>query len=142
MNNDLKTISVLFRATNTIQKIINEDVSQYGLNPTEFGALEVLYHKGPQSVQSICDKVLIASSSMSYVIENLIKKDYITKVKQRDDKRIHIVHLTEIGKLLMDQIYPNHVRKLRDVLNILESNEENELQNLLKKLGKQKGTKE
>lgn len=140
MNNDLKTITILFRATNTIQKIISEDVVQYALNPTEFGALEVLYHKGPQSVQSIRDKVLIASSSMSYVIENLIKKGYIIKTKQNEDKRIHIVHLTETGKLLMDQIYPNHVIKLRKVISILKSNEEHVLQHTLKKLGKQKGT--
>jgi len=137
MNNDLKTITVLFRATNMIQKVILEDVSQYGLNPTEFGALEVLYHKGPQSVQTICDKVLIASSSMSYVIENLVKKDYITKVKHAEDKRVHIVHLTDTGRLLMDQIYPKHVEKLRNVISILESEEEMTLQNLLKKLGKQ-----
>ncbi|HET6785775.1 MAG TPA: MarR family transcriptional regulator [Erysipelotrichaceae bacterium] len=137
MNNDLKTITVLFRATNTIQKVILEDVSQYGLNPSEFGALEVLYHKGPQSVQTICDKVLIASSSMSYVIENLVKKDYITKVKHVEDKRVHIVHLTDSGRLLMDQIYSKHVEKLRNVINILESEEEITLQDLLKKLGKQ-----
>jgi len=107
------------------------------LNPTEFGALEVLYNKGPQSVQTICAKVLIASSSMSYVIENLIKKDYIKKVKHVEDKRVHIVHLTESGRFLMDYIYPKHVEKLRKVINILESEEEIVLQDLLKKLGKQ-----
>ena len=137
MNNDLKTITVLFRATNMIQKVIMEDVSEYGLNPSEFGALEVLYHKGPQSVQTICDKVLIASSSMSYVIENLIKKDYITKVKHAEDKRVHIVSLTDNGRLLLERIYPKHVEKLRNVINILDTEEEIILQDLLKKLGKQ-----
>lgn len=137
MNNDLKTITVLFRATNMIQKVILEDVTQYGLNPTEFGALEVLYHKGPQSVQTICDKVLIASSSMSYVIENLIKNDYIKKIRNTNDKRVHMVHLSDTGQTLMDQIYPKHVEKLRNVISILESEEEIILQDLLKKLGKQ-----
>lgn len=137
MNNDLKTITVLFRATNMIQKVILDDVSQYGLNPTEFGALEVLYHKGPHSVQTICDKVLIASSSMSYVIENLIKKDYIKKIRNTNDKRVHMVHLSDTGRTLMDQIYPKHVEKLRNVISILESEEEIILQDLLKKLGKQ-----
>jgi len=137
MNNDLKTVTVLFRATNAIQKVILEDVSQYGLNPSEFGALEVLYHKGPQSVQTICDKVLIASSSMSYVIENLLKKEYITKVKHAEDKRVHIVYLTDNGRLLMEQIYPKHLEKLRNIINILDTEEETVLQNLLKKLGKQ-----
>jgi len=137
MNNNLKTVTVLFRATNAIQKVILEDVSQYGLNPSEFGALEVLYHKGPQSVQTICDKVLIASSSMSYVIENLLKKEYITKVKHAEDKRVHIVYLTDNGRLLMEQIYPKHLEKLRNIINILDTEEETVLQNLLKKLGKQ-----
>jgi len=137
MINDLKTITTLFRATNSIEKIILADVSNYGLNPSEFGALEVLFHKGPLPVQTISDKVLIASSSMSYVIENLIKKNYIMKIKNEDDKRIHIVHLTETGKLLMNTIYPKHLENLRKTINILSNEEEQLLKNLLKKLGKQ-----
>jgi len=74
LKNDLKTLTILLRATNFIQEKIKEDVSKYALNLSEFGALEVLYHKGPLPVQAICEKVLIANSSMSYVIENLIKK--------------------------------------------------------------------
>ena len=102
MKNDLKTLTILLRATNFIQDKIKEDVVQYGLNLSEFGALEVLYHKGPLPVQSICEKVLIANSSMSYVIENLIKKELIEKVKDQNDRRIHIVHLTEKGKKLFE----------------------------------------
>ena len=137
MINDLKTITILFRVTNQIEKIIAEDVSQYGLNASEFGALEVLYHKGPLPVQSICEKVLIASSSMSYVIENLIKKDYILKTKDIQDKRYHIVDLTNKGRALMDEIYPKHVKKLRKVIDILNQDDEISLQTNLKKLGKQ-----
>jgi len=136
MINDLKTITILFRATNEIEKIIADDVLQYGLNPSEFGALEVLYHKGPLPVQSICEKVLIASSSMSYVIENLIKKDYISKTKDIKDKRYHIVELTEKGRNLMDDIYPKHVQKLRKYIDILNQDEELSLQTYLKRLGK------
>ncbi|MHB8097795.1 MAG: MarR family winged helix-turn-helix transcriptional regulator [Erysipelotrichaceae bacterium] len=137
MINDLKTITILFRATNQIEKIIAEDVALYGLNPSEFGALEVLYHKGPLPVQSICEKVLIASSSMSYVIENLIKKDFILKTKDIQDKRYHIVELTNKGRDLMNDIYPKHVQKLRKYIDILNQNEELSLQTNLKKLGKQ-----
>lgn len=137
MINDLKTITILFRATNEIEKIIADDVSQYDLNPSEFGALEVLYHKGPLPVQSICEKVLIASSSMSYVIENLIRKEFINKTKNIQDKRYHIVELTENGRNLMDVIYPKHVEKLRKVIDILNQDEELSLQSNLKKLGKQ-----
>ena len=134
---DLKTLTILLRATNFIQEQIKDDVSKYGLNLSEFGALEVLYHKGPLPVQAICEKVLIANSSMSYVIENLIKKDLIVKAKDAKDRRIHIVHLTEKGTYLFDQIYPKHLEHMRSIIDILDENEEKQLQVLLKKLGKQ-----
>lgn len=137
MKKDLKTLTILLRATDFIQEKIMEDVSKYDLNLSEFGALEVLYHKGPLPVQSICEKVLIANSSMSYVIENLIKKGLIEKVKVHNDRRIHIVHLTQKGAMLFDEIYPKHFDHMRSVINVLNEAEESELQNLLKKLGKQ-----
>jgi len=137
LQNDLKTLTILLRATNVIQEKIKEDVSKYDLNLSEFGALEVLYHKGPLPVQSICEKVLIANSSMSYVIENLIKKELIEKVKDPSDRRIHIVHLTQKGEMLFDDIYPKHLEHMRSFIDVLDINEEANLQFLLKKLGKQ-----
>jgi MarR family 2-MHQ and catechol resistance regulon transcriptional repressor len=137
LNKDLKTLTILLRATNFIQETIKEDVSKYGLNLTEFGALEVLYHKGPLPVQSICEKVLIANSSMSYVIENLIKKDLIEKIKDKNDRRIHIVHLTKKGQQLFDEVYPMHLAHMRSIIDVIDEKEEKDLQFLLKKLGKQ-----
>jgi MarR family 2-MHQ and catechol resistance regulon transcriptional repressor len=137
LKNDLKTLTILLRATNFIQEKIKEDVFRYDLNLSEFGALEVLYHKGPLPVQAICEKVLIASSSMSYVIENLIKKNLIVKIKDPSDRRIHIVHLTDKGVRLFDDIYPKHLAHMRSVIDVLDASEEYELQKLLKKLGKQ-----
>ena len=133
---DLKTITILFRTQNKLESIIREDVRCHGLNTSEFGALEVLYHKGPLPVQAIKEKVLIASSSMSYVIERLLDKDLITKSISPKDNRVHHVHLSQKGKDLMDEIYPKHVQTLRQTLNILTSEEELQLQTLLKKIGK------
>jgi MarR family transcriptional regulator, 2-MHQ and catechol-resistance regulon repressor len=137
LKKDLKTLTILLRATDFIQQKIKEDVSKYDLNLSEFGALEVLYHKGPLPVQSICEKVLIANSSMSYVIENLMKKEFIEKVKDPSDRRIHIVHLTQKGVMLFDDIYPKHLEHMRSFMDVLDINEEANLQFLLKKLGKQ-----
>jgi MarR family transcriptional regulator, 2-MHQ and catechol-resistance regulon repressor len=137
LSKDLKTLTILLRATNFIQETIKEDVSKYGLNLTEFGALEVLYHKGPLPVQSICEKVLIANSSMSYVIENLIKKGLIEKIKDENDRRIHIVHLTNKGQQLFDEVYPMHLAHMRSIIDVIDEKEEKDLQFLLKKLGKQ-----
>jgi MarR family 2-MHQ and catechol resistance regulon transcriptional repressor len=134
--NDLKTITVLFRAYNSLEKIIRDDVFQYGLNVSEFGVLEALYHKEQLSVKAIIDKVLVPNSSMSYVIENLVAKNYIKKVQSEKDKRSFLLSLTDIGRKLMDKIFPIHKSNMRKILDVLENDEEETMQKALVKIGK------
>jgi MarR family transcriptional regulator, 2-MHQ and catechol-resistance regulon repressor len=136
MNNDLKTLTILFRTLHRFETYIKEDVQRYGLNPTEFGVLEVLYHKGALTIQAIKEKVLIASSSMSYVVEKLIEKGYIERKQDPIDKRFATLNLNEQGTQLMKRIYPLHVKQLRQRLDRLSSEEEQTLRMLLKKIGK------
>src|SRR5690606_40391428 len=72
--------------------------SQYGLNLTEFGVLELLYHKGPQPIQVIGKKVLLASSSITYVIDKLEEKELIVRESCPRDRRVIHVRLTEDRK--------------------------------------------
>lgn len=136
MENDLKTLTILYRSVNALTNVIKDDVGQYGLNVTEFGVLEALYHKGTLSVQAIVDKVLIANSSMSYVLSKLEDKALIKKQKSSQDKRQFHISITPKGQSLLDDMYPKHVQSLRQKLNVLTAEEEIELQRLLKKVGK------
>ncbi len=137
--NELKTLTILFRATNTFEQCIKEDIKSYHLNVTEFGVLEALFHKGPLTIQMLKDKILIANSSLTYTLSQLITKGYISKTQQEQDKRIFKVSLTETGKRLFSTIYELHVKHMRAKLNILTQKEELTLQSLLKKIGKQGG---
>lgn len=135
--NDLKTITVLFRAYNSLEKIIKEDVFQYGLNVSEFGVLEALYHKEKLSVKGIIDKVLVPNSSMSYVIENLVNKSYIIKTQSESDRRSYHLELSDKGKTLMKKVFPLHKEKMRKILDVLNEEEEMILQKSLVKIGKE-----
>lgn len=138
--NDLKTITILFRAVNTMEKLIRDDVFKYGLNVSEFGVLEALYHKGNLSLKGVIDKVLIPNSSMSYVIDNLVKKNYIIKNQSEKDRRSFMLELSNQGKDLMDKVFIQHQKNLRNVLDVLTENEERALQKSLIKIGKRAKT--
>jgi MarR family 2-MHQ and catechol resistance regulon transcriptional repressor len=133
---DLKTITVLFRAYNSLEKIVKEDVFQYGLNVSEFGVLEALYHKKKLSVKGIIDKVLVPNSSMSYVIENLVNKGYVLKSQSETDRRSYYLELSDKGNELMSKVFPLHKKKMRSILDTLDEDEEGVLQKALVKLGK------
>ncbi|MFA7075325.1 MAG: MarR family transcriptional regulator [Candidatus Izemoplasmatales bacterium] len=133
---DLKTITILFRAYNSMEKFIKEDIMKYGLNVSEFGVLEALYHKKELSIKGVIDKVLVPNSSMSYVIESLVKKNYILKIQSKIDKRSYVLKLSDDGRDLLDNIFPIHKKNIRSVLNVLDENEEVLLQKALIKIGK------
>ncbi|MDN8896737.1 MarR family transcriptional regulator, partial [Staphylococcus aureus] len=75
---------------------------------TEFALLEFLYNKGPQPIQSIRDRVLISSSSISYVVSQLEDKGWISREKDNDVKRVYMAWLTEKGQSLLADIFPKH----------------------------------
>ncbi len=133
--NDLKTITILFRAKNALDEQIKIQTERFGLNPTEFAALEVLYHKGSLTPNVISAKVLIAHSSMSYVIQRLVEKGLIERTISADDKRSVQLSLSSSGRTLMDRVYPDHVATLRSILDRLNPEDERKLQELLKIIG-------
>ncbi|HAR4542788.1 TPA: MarR family transcriptional regulator [Staphylococcus aureus] len=125
------------RALDTLEQITKEDVKRYGLNITEFAVLELLYNKGPQPIQRIRDRVLIASSSISYVVSQLEDKGWIKREKDKDDKRVYMACLTEKGQSQMADIFPKHAETLTKAFDVLTKDELTILQQAFKKLSAQ-----
>jgi MarR family 2-MHQ and catechol resistance regulon transcriptional repressor len=90
------------------QEQIRDDMAQNNLSITEFSVLEVLFHKGKQTIQQIAKSILIASSSMTYVIDKLEQKSLIKRNACPDDRRVVHVILTEDGLKLMTILMPEH----------------------------------
>ena len=72
----LKLFIVLSRAHKAINEATNQFIQKNGLNPTEFAVLELLYHKGRQPLQQIGNKILLASGSITYVVDKLEKRGF------------------------------------------------------------------
>lgn len=133
----LKLTTVLFRTMQHVESVIKKDIQSYHLNTTEFGALELLYNRGAQPMQSMASRLLMANSSMTYVIDRLEAKNMIYRTQDPDDKRIIMVDLTEQGRLFFDSIFPHHVQTLANMYQQLSEDELRLLIDMLKKVGYQ-----
>ncbi|MBU8906576.1 MarR family transcriptional regulator [Desertibacillus haloalkaliphilus] len=131
----LKLFVVLSRSFQTIRKRVEEDIKTHGLNPTEFAVLELIYNKGEQPIQKIGEKVLIASSSITYVVDKLEKKEFLTRKPCPKDRRITYATITEAGTELMDNIFPSHREAIADIFGGLQTEEKEVMIEQLKKLG-------
>jgi MarR family transcriptional regulator, 2-MHQ and catechol-resistance regulon repressor len=132
---ELKAVTVILRTSQAIQEVIRKDVVKYGLNPTEFSVLELLYHKGDQPTQMIGKKILLSSGSITYVVDKLVNKNYVIRKACPKDRRVTYAALTNTGIELMNRIFPKHKLIMEKVFDQLESDEINETIELLKRIG-------
>lgn len=131
----LKLFIVINRALEELRKKATEDVKRHNLNLTEFAVLELLYHKGPQPIQVIGRKVLLASSSITYVIDKLEGKDFITRQACPEDRRVINVTLTDKGFDLIESIFPEHRQAITALFDNLTIEEKETTIQLMKKIG-------
>lgn len=134
-NNEIKAVTVILRASEAIQEVIRKDVANYGLNPTEFACLELLFHKGEQPIQMIGKKVLISSGSITYVVDKLEQKNYVRRKGCPEDRRVIYAVLTNEGKALMEEIFPRHIKKIGQVFADLHGDELSLTIELVKRIG-------
>jgi MarR family transcriptional regulator, 2-MHQ and catechol-resistance regulon repressor len=133
----LKLFIVLSRANRAIADLVENDIKGYGLNPTEFAVLELLFHKGDQPIQHIGKKVLLASGSITYVVDKLEKKQLLKRVSCPKDRRVTYASITEEGTKLMESIFPKHKLEINKIFSSLNNDEKEMMIGMLKKLGLQ-----
>lgn len=131
----LKLFIVLTKTFRTINDYVNEHLQKHGLNPTEFAVIELLYHKGEQPLQQIGGKILLASGSITYVVDKLECKGYIQRVACPKDRRVTYGKITEKGEKLMENIFSYHEQRIHKIMSVLSKEEKETAIYLLKKLG-------
>ncbi|GIP41083.1 MarR family transcriptional regulator [Paenibacillus sp. J31TS4] len=135
----LKLFVVLSKAYKTMSDLAVKDMKQYGLSPSEFMILEVLYTKGRIPLQQIGEKILVTSGSVTYNIDKLEKKQLLKRVPCGEDRRVIFAELTAKGTELFGRIFPDHAESVHQAADGLSLEEKLEAIELLKKLGKRAG---
>lgn len=135
-NDALDLYIALSRASQWMNAHADRDIRQHGLNRTEFGVLELLYHKGPQPLQQIGGKVLMSSGNITYVVDKLEKKSLVCRRASKQDRRLIYAEITDPGCRLIENIFPAHTTVIETAAEGLTLEEQRIASNLLKKLGK------
>ncbi|SHN31867.1 MarR family winged helix-turn-helix transcriptional regulator [Gracilibacillus kekensis] len=131
----LKLFVVLSKAYRSVADQVAKDIRNHGLNTTDFGVMELLYHQGEQPLQKIGDKILLASGSITYVVDKLEKKELVKRTPCPNDRRITYASITESGQELLNDIFPEHWKQIEAITAGLNDTEKREAIQLLKKMG-------
>ncbi len=127
---------VLSRANEWVHAHADKEIRKYGLTRTEFSVLDLLYHKGRQPIQQIGSKVLMSSGNITYVVDKLEKKGYVTRKDCAEDRRLVYAEFTEQGREFIEDVFPRITDIIEEAVSGLSSEEKQIAGMLLKKLGK------
>ncbi len=131
----LELYVVLSRASSWVEAHAVRDIRSHDLNPTEFGILEALYHKGALPLQQLGEKVLISSGNITYAVDKLEQKQLLERKPSPRDRRVIYAELTPLGRNLLASIFPKHEQVIEQAVSGLSQEEQREAIKLLKKLG-------
>jgi DNA-binding MarR family transcriptional regulator len=93
---------------NYLRQFIQAKIKEKNINLT-FEMLEILaclWQKDGINQQEIADTTIKDKSSMTYLVDNLVKRNMVKRMPDKDDRRNNLIFLTNEGKLLQEKLYP------------------------------------
>lgn len=127
-------IKAIKKTNNQFLKQENEIVRKYDLTTSQYGVLECIYIKGAMCINELIERQISTSGTMTVIVKNLEKKNYITKKSSNKDKRYFKIDLTKEGRQLVEKILPERKEQLNDFTSIFTEEEKDTLLNILYKV--------
>ena len=131
----LNTYIKLIRAADTLKSRINKHLSDTGLTTSQYNLLDTLYHLGTLTQKELGNKLLKSGGNITMVIDNLEKRKLVKRKRGDKDRRVFLITLTVKGIHQVEKILLQQVNRIKNEVDILSKNEQNELQRLCKKIG-------
>ncbi|MDU5924510.1 MarR family transcriptional regulator [Finegoldia magna] len=121
------------RVINTLRRENNKLILKHNLTLGQFAVMEALYSKGRLSTGEVMEKILSTSGNIPVIVKNLEKDGFITRKQDESDKRRFILDLTDKGKDLMDEIVPENLKFMDELISLWDDDDKKELIILMNK---------
>ena len=126
----------LLRATGTVNAALGTPLQvKHKLTFGQLGVLESLLYLGPLTPTQLSGKLLTRGSNLTTVLDNLEKREWITRTRSTNDRRVFVVTLTAKGRRAIESIFPKHAARIAQLMGVLTAKEQAQLASLTRKLG-------
>ena len=136
IDKSMKTVVRLDRVFHLVNNLTENYLSKNNLTFNQFKVLEVLYHLGDLNIGSITKLTMSTPGNITVVVKNLKRDNWITSVKDPNDNRASILSITQKGKEIIEEVFPNHAKNLTKAMEVLNDEELDTLYGLLNKVYK------
>src|SRR5580704_525469 len=93
---------------NFLRQHIQSKIKEHKID-ISFEMIEImacLWNKDGINQQEIADIVIKDKSSMTYLVDNLVKRNMVSRKVDEDDRRNNLIYITKQGRLLQKKLHP------------------------------------
>ena len=133
-NTVLRLWLLLRRVGDTLMRCQDLVFSKYGLTTEQWGLLTALKARGPLRPSDLADILERTPNSMSMLIDRMVKAGLIRRTRDRKDRRVVTVSMTEKGRITVEPAIPAGWEFIHEIISTLTDNEQRDLANLLERV--------
>lgn len=127
---------LLWKASHAVMRYDQHSIKRKGFaSLSDFAVLEVLLHKGSLPVNTIGEKVLLTSGSITTAVQRLEKRGLVLRERSQGDARVVLVHLTDDGRQMIEKAFVEHAANLDELFIGFSDEERTQFAGLMRKLG-------
>lgn len=136
MSNELENIAtevedLIRKIARIMNKRLRDSLCDSSITPPQFYALVSIYRKDGITIGELCDRMFLACSTVSGLIDRLEKVELVKRYRDQKDRRVVRLTLTEKGLNCTETILDKRRKKLEDDLKMIDIEQQKELINNL-----------
>jgi MarR family transcriptional regulator, organic hydroperoxide resistance regulator len=117
-------IERLLREIGIILKRKGRDIlSAFPITNPQFDALFVLYQEGDMTIGELSQRMYLACSTMTDLIDRMEKNGVVERVRDTRDRRVVRIHMLEKGKKIIEEVLEARRQYLVEMLSHLSDDE-------------------
>ena len=112
----------MLRVQNTLERRSEAFFQPFGLTASKFNILNLLsINQGKLDQAKLVDQLLVGKSSISIVLNRMVRDNLIQRKAHLKDKRQTVLVITDKGTKLWDQIAPRYETNVKAVFGVIPS---------------------
>ncbi|HEX3016113.1 MAG TPA: MarR family transcriptional regulator [Desulfobacteria bacterium] len=96
--------ALLAKINKNIHRVLARHIESFGLNVSQLMVLRAIFLARHLSISELSERIGLTSSTVSGIIDRLEKEGYVFRQRDKLDRRVVYVSLTEKSRALKEQI--------------------------------------
>ncbi len=119
-----------------IKKCFFDRLQENGINitPEQYLVMDILWENQSLSQQNIADVIQKDKNSVTKIIDSLEKKNFVSRVVDKKDRRINRIELTKEGKALEKNTTEVAIKFMNDTIAGIDNQDLNTFVDVMRKL--------